>query len=233
MRQVRGHHDWTTWSHSPLDGTSENYIQHVLKINASTKSLVELLCDLQIFPLSVLRCTGSISAPDEATLKLRPMPYSVLLSIQCLRTSLLCVGSVCGLGPDLVGIHPLCQLRGPLSDCSLFEHAQPRPSEPPRRSRQLEKMTVLLFLRSAPFGKRNVLLLPWLVALRKRSLWHVASTAMENLMILHIGKRSISIDHASVRAIVQKTTIRRRQGKHIPSWMSKHLRLLLNFETNQ
>ena len=34
--------------------------------------------------------------------KLRPMPFSVLL-----QDSLLGVGSVCGLGPDLVGIHSI------------------------------------------------------------------------------------------------------------------------------
>ena len=43
--------------------------QRVLKINASTKSLVERLCDFKIYVLSVLSFIGSVCAPDKATLK--------------------------------------------------------------------------------------------------------------------------------------------------------------------
>ena len=53
----------------------ENFIQRVLKIIASAKSLVERLCDFKIHAVSVLSCIGS---PDKAT-KLRPMPSSVRL----------------------------------------------------------------------------------------------------------------------------------------------------------
>ena len=57
-----GHiHRWT--------GPRKKFIQRVLKINASTKSLVERLCDLKIFALSVVSFKGSISALDKATLK--------------------------------------------------------------------------------------------------------------------------------------------------------------------
>ena len=67
--QLRGHRDWAGWPHSPLDGTPEKLIQRVLKINASTKSLAERLCDLKICALSVFGYTGSIFAPDKATPK--------------------------------------------------------------------------------------------------------------------------------------------------------------------
>ena len=47
----------------------KKFIQRVLKINASTKSLVERLCDFKIFAISVLSVIGSVCAPDKATLK--------------------------------------------------------------------------------------------------------------------------------------------------------------------
>ena len=40
-----------------------------MKINASTKSLVERLCDFKINAISVLSFIGSVCAPDKATLK--------------------------------------------------------------------------------------------------------------------------------------------------------------------
>ena len=44
-------------------------IQRVLKINASTKSFVERLCEFKIYAISVLSLIGSVCAPDKATLK--------------------------------------------------------------------------------------------------------------------------------------------------------------------
>ena len=87
----------------------KNFIQRVLKINASTKSLVERLCDFKIYAISVLCFIGSVCAPDKATLKAENHalqcttagPYNAILS------HLLGVGSICGLGPDLVGIHSI------------------------------------------------------------------------------------------------------------------------------
>ena len=38
----------------------------------------------------------------------------------------------------------------------------------------------------------------------------------------NLGKRFIPSDHAAVRVVIQKLTIRGHQGKRIPSWMSKH-----------
>ena len=46
----------------------EKIIQRVVKINASTKSLVEGLCDFKIYAISVLSFIGSVCAPDKATL---------------------------------------------------------------------------------------------------------------------------------------------------------------------
>ena len=40
-----------------------------MKINASTKSLVERLCDFKIYAISVLCFIGSVCAPDKAALK--------------------------------------------------------------------------------------------------------------------------------------------------------------------
>ena len=93
VRQVRWYHDWTGRPCSPFDGTSEKIIQRIQKINASTKSLVERLCDIKINALSVLGCSGSISATAD--------PYKAI------PTNLLCVGSVCSLGLDLVVIHSI------------------------------------------------------------------------------------------------------------------------------
>ena len=84
-------------------------IQRVLKINASTKNLVERLCDLKISALSLLGYIRSISAPDKATLKAEAHALQCTTTgpYNAIPTSLLGVGSVCGLGPDLVGIHSI------------------------------------------------------------------------------------------------------------------------------
>ena len=47
--------------------------------------------------------------------------------------------------------------------------------------------------------------------------FHWYSHVFENL-----GKRSLPIDHAAVRVVIQKPTIRCNQDKRIPSWMSQH-----------
>ena len=43
------------------------HVQRVMKINASTKSLVERLCDFKIYAISVLSFIGTVCAPDKAT----------------------------------------------------------------------------------------------------------------------------------------------------------------------
>ena len=77
------------------------------KNNASTKSLVERLCDFKIFAFSVLGNIGCIS--DDATLKdeAHAQQYTTAGPYNAVLTDLLRVGSVCGLGPDMLGIHTL------------------------------------------------------------------------------------------------------------------------------
>ena len=80
-----------------------------MKINVSTKSLVERLCDLKIHAISVLSFIGSVCAPDEATLKAEnhALQCTTAGPYNAITSKLLDVGSVCGLGPDLVGIHSI------------------------------------------------------------------------------------------------------------------------------
>ena len=53
-----------------------------LKISASTKSLVERLCDFKIYAISVLSFIGSVCAPDKATLKAETHASSVQLQVR-------------------------------------------------------------------------------------------------------------------------------------------------------
>ena len=78
-------------------------------MNASTKSLVERLCDIEIYALSVLGYIGYISAPDDATSKAEAHALQCTTAgpYNAIHTNLLCVGSVCGLGPHLVEIHSI------------------------------------------------------------------------------------------------------------------------------
>ena len=84
-------------------------MQRVMKINASTKSLVERLCDLKIYAISVLSFIGSVCAPDKATIKAEnhALQCTTAGPYNAIPSKLLEVGSVCGLGPDLVGIHSI------------------------------------------------------------------------------------------------------------------------------
>ena len=87
---------------------------------------------------------------------------------------------MCGLGPDLVGIHAIS-----LAAAIELPRVRTRSNKDLRRSRQPERLILPLLLRSAPTGKRNFLLPPWLVAPRKRSILFVVWTAMANLMRYH------------------------------------------------
>ena len=51
----------------------EKIVQRVMKIHASSKSLVERLCDFKIYAISVRGFIGSVCAPS----KPRIMPFSV------------------------------------------------------------------------------------------------------------------------------------------------------------
>ena len=84
----------------------EKIIQRTRKINGTSKSLVERLVDFKIYALSVLGYMGSISAPDEATLKEEAHAPQCTTAGSCnaIPTHLSRAGSVCGLGIDLCGI---------------------------------------------------------------------------------------------------------------------------------
>ena len=73
------------------------------------KSLVERLCSFNICAVSVLCFIGSVCVPDKATLQAEnhALQCTTAGSHSAISSSLLGVGSVCGLGPDLVGIHSI------------------------------------------------------------------------------------------------------------------------------
>ena len=87
----------------------KNFIQRALKINASTKTLVERLCDFKIYSISVLSFIGSVCAPDKATLKAEnhALQCTTAGPYHAIPSNLLGVGSICSLGPDLVGTHSI------------------------------------------------------------------------------------------------------------------------------
>ena len=105
----------------------KKFIQRVMKINASTKSLAERLCDLKTNAISVLSFIGSVYGPDQATLKAEnhALQCTTAGAYNAIPSNLLRVGSACGLGTDLVG-HSLHQPGGPLASCCMFDHAQAR-----------------------------------------------------------------------------------------------------------
>ena len=92
-----------------MDSTPEKIVQRVLKINASTKSLVERLCEFKIYAISVLSFIGSLCAPDKSTLKTEnhALQSTTAGPYNARPSNLLGVGSVCGLSADLVGIHSI------------------------------------------------------------------------------------------------------------------------------
>ena len=93
----------------PWTAPRKKFIQRVMKINASTKSLVERLCDFKIYATSVLSFIGSVCAPDKATLKAEnhALQCTTAGPYNASTSKLFEVGSVYGLGPDLVGIHSI------------------------------------------------------------------------------------------------------------------------------
>ena len=82
-------------------------LQRVMKIHASTKRLVERLCDLKIYAISVLSFIGSVCAPDKTTFQAENHAFQCTTAgpYNAIPSSHLGVGSICGLGPVLVGIH--------------------------------------------------------------------------------------------------------------------------------
>ena len=98
--------------------------------------------------------------------------YNAILS------TLLGVGSVCGLGPDLVGVFTPPALRLAIE----LLHARPRFATALRKSIRLVDTIALLFSLSLLCGKKDFSHLPWLAAPRTLSILFVAWTVMANLM---------------------------------------------------
>ena len=73
------------------------------------ESLIERLCDFKIYAISVLSFIGSVCTPDKATLTAEnhALQCTVAGPYNAIPSNLLGVDSVCGLGPDLVGIHSI------------------------------------------------------------------------------------------------------------------------------
>ena len=71
--------------------------------------MVERLCAFKIYAISVLSFIGSVCAPDKATLKAEnhALQCTTARPYNTLPFNLLGVGYICGLGPDLVGIHSI------------------------------------------------------------------------------------------------------------------------------
>ena len=155
-----GHiHRWTA--------PRRKFIQRVLKINVSTKSLVERLRDFINYTVFVLSYIGSICAPDKATLKAEAhaLQCTTAESYNAIPTNVLGVGSVCGLGPDLVGIDSInFAARYRTAACSKT------------LNKGLEKIQAarafdFALSCTAPTGKKTFLFLPWLIAPRMLSIF--------------------------------------------------------------
>ena len=123
--------------------TSEKFIQRVQQNDASTKRLVERLCDIKIsLPFLELGYVGSISAADEATLKAEAHALTVYYrrshTMPFTQTYYVLVPCV-ALLPDLVGT---CSV-SLVARCRTAPPARTRSAKAFKRSRQLESMTFL------------------------------------------------------------------------------------------
>ena len=132
--------------------------------------MAERLCEFNIYAISVLSFLGSVCAPDKATLKAEnhALQCTTAGPYNAMPSNLLKVGSVCGLGPYLVGIHSI-------SLAARYEllHVRQRSDKALRTSRRLEGMTPLrlsIFLLS---GRKSCLHHPWPMAPRMLSVLFV------------------------------------------------------------
>ena len=156
-------------------------MQRVMKINVSTKSLVERLCDIKIYAISVLNFIGSVCAPDKATLKGENHAFQCTTAGPCntIASKLLEVGSVCGLGLDLAGIHSISlAARYRVAACSTT------------LTQGLEKKSVrhvgtiaLLSFLYLPLGNMSFLFPPWPSTQRVHLILFVDWTVMTHLLM--------------------------------------------------
>ena len=198
-------HDWSTWTPSSLDSTLENFMQRVLKINASAKSLVERLCDFKIYANSVLSSVG-YAHPTWQSSRPRTMAFSCTTAgpYNAIPCNLLEVGSVCGLGPDLVVVFTPSALRLAIE----LLHARPRIVKALTKSKRLVGTIVLLFSLFLLSGRKSSFHPPWPVALRIISILFVAWTVMANLMkSRRIKSRKLQLDFLLTNSM-KKTLLR-------------------------
>ena len=146
-------------------------IQRVLKINASTKSLVERLCDFKIYAISVLSFTGSVCAPDKATLKAENHAFQCTTAgpYNACPSTLLGLGSICRLGPDLAARYPVAACSTTLSQAL-------------EKSNTVRGHNCTPLFALSPIWENIFLFPPWPVALRMDLILFVGWTVMTHLM---------------------------------------------------
>ena len=153
----------------------------MLKINASAKSLVERLCDLKIYAISVLSfywIRMRTRQGDPQSREPCPSVYNCR-TVPRYTSHLLGVGSICGLGPDLVGIHSISlSARYRVAACSTtltqgLENIQTA------RGHNCTRIFAL-----SPVWEKEFLAPPRPVAPRTLSILFVAWTVMANLLKL-------------------------------------------------
>ena len=154
-----------------------------------TKSLVERLCDIKIYAISVLSFIGSVCAPDIATPQGRKPCSSVYCCRPVSRYSIYIAWSWLCLWPwpDLVGIHFLnLAVRYRVAACSTT------------LSRGLEKISTARGLNCTPFcslsptGKKNFLFPPWPRVLQMHLISFVGWTVMTHMMKVRKTKQKIA-----------------------------------------
>ena len=154
-----------------------------MKINASTKSLVERLCDFKIYATSVLSFIGSGRAPDKATLTAEnhALQCTTAGPYNAITSTLLQVGSICGLGPGVIGIFSISlAARYRIATCST------------KKSVRHEGTIALFFLLSLPFGSMSFFFRPWPSTQRMHLTFLFGWTAMTRLMMCRKPKKKIA-----------------------------------------
>ena len=134
-------------------------VKRVMKINASTRGLGERLCDIKIYEILVLNFIGSVCAPDKATLKAEnhALQCTTAGPYNAISSKLLAVGSVCGLGLDVVGINSISlAAHYPVAECLSTLRRGPEKSQWGMRAIAL---LCLLFLL---LGNMSFFFRPWL-----------------------------------------------------------------------
>ena len=160
----------------------EKFIQRVLKINASTKSLAERLCDFKIHAISVLGFIGSVLHLIRQPSRSRTMLFSAQ---QQARTTLYRLPFL-ELAPNVVlvltwWVFTPWALRLAIE----LQHARPHLAEALKRSIRLVDTIALLFWLFLPSGRKNFLFLLWPTAPRMLLMLFVVWTVISHLMMFH------------------------------------------------